>query len=413
MRVAVLGAGVVGTATAYYLASAGDDVILIDEADSAGSGATSGNAGLLTAGDSTVWASPATLRTIPRVLTGRSPSIRLDRGAGFALLGWGARFIRECSPGRNRRNVFAAHTLSTFSLAATRALTDTFEVDLGLQSNGLLTLFETRAALDRGVAARALLVDAGVVLEILDQDQLIDLDSAFGAAPLPPQWGIYSPNDMSGNSLHFTQQLVARCQDLGVETLFNTTIMGFTRDQTGAVGVATSQGSVTADRYVVCLGHKSPALARSAGDRLTMMPATGFSITAPILDDDAVPQVPVIDEARHVAFSRMGDSLRVTSSAIIGSATAAVADRELKDIHAAVDCFFSSALDMTNAKARARARPVMARNRPAIGRGRDERVFYNAGHGALGWTQACGSAQLITSIIHHTVPPIDPSHYAI
>ncbi len=413
MRVAVLGAGVIGTSTAYQLAASGDDVVLIDQAESVGSGATSGNAGLVTAGDSNVWASPSTLRTIPAVLAGKSQSMRVDRQAGLGIIGWGARFLRECSTARNQRNVRACHALSTFSLKALRALTDNEGLDFGLQSNGLLALFDDRTELDSGVEARALLAQAGETYEVLDQEQLLELEPAFVRAPTPPQWAIHSPNDMSGDSLLFTQQLLDRCATLGVETRFDTTIEGFTNGPTGITGIETSAGTITADRYVVCLAHASPAIARTAGDRLTMMASTGFSMTAPIIDHDAVPQIPAIDEGRHVAFSRMGDALRLTSSAVMGSTSMNISDRDLEPMQSAVDALFPGAVDIANARRLARARPVMARNRPAIGRGRDPRVFYNTGHGALGWTQACGSAQLLTSILHQNTPPIDPTEYAI
>ncbi len=413
MRVAVLGAGVVGTTTAYQLALAGNDVVLIDQAPTAGSGATSGNAGLVTAGDSTVWASPSTLRTIPRVLVGRDPSMRIDRRAGAGLFGWGARFVRECAPARNGRNVRASHALSTLSLKVLRSLIDEQGIGFDLESNGLLVLFDNRSDFDHEIEARALLNEAGEVFEFLDQQQLFELEPSFARSPRPPRWAIFSPNDMSGDSLAFTRQLLGLCTDLGVETRFDTTIEGFVDGPNGVAGAHTSDGSIVADAYVVCLGHRSPVMARGVGDRLAMIAASGFSITADILDDQAVPRIAAIDESRHVAFSRAGNQLRITSSAVIGTTSEQVREKDLSTIRSAADALFPDAVELDAAPALARARPVMARNRPAIGRGRDHHVFYNTGHGPLGWTQANGSAALITAIIGGTTPPIDPADYAL
>ncbi|MCP3934711.1 MAG: FAD-dependent oxidoreductase [Actinomycetia bacterium] len=413
MRVAVLGAGVVGVATAFYLAQAGCEVVLIDAADGPGDGATCGNAGILTAGDSNVWASPSTLGSIPSVLVGRDPSMCVDWSAGTAMIGWGARFVRECTPGHNRKNVAASHRLATLSLRAIRELNDDEGLDFGLRQNGLLVLFDDRTALEKGIEATRVQKEAGEEYEILDRAGVVDVEPAFETSPTPPGLAIYSPNDMSADSLAFVLQLLDRCAALGVETRYACNIESFTEHSAGIAGVETSTGTITADRYVVCLGHSSSRLARSAGDTLHMMPATGFSATANIVDDGRIPEIAVIHEGRHVAFSRTGHQLRLTSSAVVGSSSRSVSDAKLSTIRDATEALFPDALDLANARHGARARPVMARNRPAIGRGTDHSVFYNTGHGALGWTQACGSALLVSALVRGATTPIDPTDFAI
>jgi D-amino-acid dehydrogenase len=413
MRVVVVGGGVVGVCAAYELLRSGHEVTVIDRAAAPGDGATAGNAGIVTAGDAIVWASARELPLMLRALVGRHPSMRVQHPWRWPFVRWAGAFALEALPRRNRHNTRANWQLARFSQDCLEGTIASEALDVPLARSGIVLMFADEPSRAAAASARDTLRALGQIYQPLDLDALVQLEPYLAKAPRPPHSGILLEGDGSASAELFTRELWARCEALGAAASWSTTVHAFTRAGGRVTGLDTSAGPMEADRYVVALGHESSALAATAGDRLVMMPATGYSITAPIVDPAGVPRLAGVDERHHVAFSVSNDLIRLSSSAVVGKGDRGWCETDLVAIRRCVEDLMPGGADWGEAEPRARARPVMARNRPVIGRGIDPSVYYATGHGHLGWTQAAGSGRLLAALIDGLPPPIDPTPYAL
>lgn len=394
MRIVVFGAGVVGTTTAFYLAERGHEVEVVDRGPGVASGASSANAGLLVPPDSVVWPSPRAPRLLLRAFGRNDGAISVSRRAGAGLLPWGAHFLRECAPARYRENTRHAHALSAFSYAELAALAVRLDISFEHQRNGMLFLYRRRNDLDAGLRARRPLAGAGERYIAIEPEEVALLDGAYRAAAARIAGVLFAPSAGHGDCVAFTTAVADRCRALGVTFSFEAVKAVDVRDGRVA-GARLSSRTVDADAYVIALGAWSPSLAATAGVRLPIVPVRGFAATVPVVKDGAAPTIGGVDEDNHVAYSRMGQSLRLTTAAEFSGygETSDVSSRA--HLRAVGDSLFPGALDWTRAEYRSGLRPMTPAGLPRIGPTAVENLYVNSGHGHLGWTQACGSARLL------------------
>ena len=408
MKTLILGGGIVGVSTAYFLAKGGHEVTLLEEKDSLGQEATAGNAGIVAPGHAFAWASPAAPGMLLRSLRGDETAIRLRLAPDPHLYTWGARFLRECTPTRARRNTIVKLRLCQYSQRVMNELTRTEGLDYHAVSKGALYLYRDPALLAAGIKKMALLAEYGQKQEILDPAGVARLEPAF----LPVQGKIAGAvrdlGDSSGDSRLFTERLGALCRERwGVTVKLGTRVAALRVSGDRIDGVVTGEGLLTADAYVLALGVGSAAVARTAGVSLPIYPAKGYSSTFPLRAGGLAPTMPGVDEQWLVGWSRMGDRLRLTSTAEFAGYDWGWTPRDFNNILRFARDVFPDAVDFDRGEYRACLRPLTPDGPPILGLGRHRNLFFNCGHGHMGFTMACGTARIVADLMSGRMPELD------
>ncbi len=408
MKTLVLGGGVVGVTTAYFLAKAGHEVTILEEKDGLGLEASAGNAGIIAPGHSFAWASPRAPAMLLRSLRGDETALRVRLNSDPRLYAWGLRFLRECTAGRARRNTLIKLRLCQYSQRVLNELARAEGIEYHAIAQGALYLYRDPAELETGVKKMALLAEHGQKQEILDAGGLAKLDPVFEPVKHKIAGAIRDLGDSSGDSHLFVENLARRCQEaLGVTVKLGTRVTALRADTDRIDAVVTSQGVLTADHYVLALGVGSPLVARTAGLPLPIYPAKGYSSTFPLRPGGLSPTVPGVDEQWLVGWSRLGDRLRLTSTAEFAGYDWGWTPRDFNNILRLARDLFPDAADYDRGQYRACLRPLTPDGPPILGLGRHRNLFLNCGHGHMGWTMACGTARIVADLMTGRMPELD------
>lgn len=407
MKTLVLGGGVVGVTTAYFLAKAGHEVTLIEEKAGLGLEATGGNAGIIAPGHSFAWASPRAPRMLWQSLRGAETAIRVRLTADPQLYAWGLRFLRECTSERAKRNTLIKLRLCQYSQAVMKDLVKTEGIEYQAITKGALYLHRNPMDLEAGVKKMALLAEHGQKQEILDAAALARLEPAFEPVKGKIAGAIRDLGDSSGDSRVFSEELARVARDKhGLTVRLGTRVSGLRADGDRIAGVVTSDGVLGADNYVLALGVGAPSVARTAGIRLPIYPAKGYSSTFP-LKGGLAPTISGVDEQWLVGWSRLGDRLRLTSTAEFAGYDWGWTPRDFNNILRLARDLFPDAADYDRGEYRACLRPMTPDGPPILGLGRHRNLFLNCGHGHMGWTMACGTARILTDLMLGRMPDLD------
>jgi D-amino-acid dehydrogenase len=408
MKTIVLGGGVVGVTTAYFLAKAGHEVTVVEEKDALGLEATSGNAGIIAPGHSFAWASPRAPRMLWQSLRGAETALRVKLAPDLRLYTWGLRFLRECTSSRARHNTLVKLRLCQYSQAVLNDLVRAEAIDYHAVTRGALYLYRDLAELEAGAKRMALLAEHGQKQEILDARAVAKLDSAFEPVQGRIAGAIRDLGDSSGDAHVFVERLADRCRDkLGVMVQVGTRVTGLLGGGDHIDGVITTRGTLRADNYVLALGVGAPVVARTAGISLPIYPAKGYSSTFPLKPGGLAPTVPGVDEKWLVGWSRLGDRLRLTSTAEFAGYDWGWTPRDFGNILRLARDLFPDAADYDRGQYRACLRPMTPDGPPILGLGRHRNLFLNCGHGHMGWTMACGTARIVADLMTGRMPELD------
>jgi len=408
MKTLVLGGGVVGVTTAYFLAKAGHEVTILEEKDGVGLEASSGNAGIIAPGHSFAWASPRAPRMLWQSLRGGETAIRLRLGTDPQLYAWGLRFLRECTSERARRNTLIKLRLCQYSQRVMTDLVRAEGIEYHAISRGALYLHRDPAELDAGVKKMAILAQHGQKQEILDANELARLDPVFEPVRGKIAGAIRDLGDSSGDSRLFVENLARHCHEhLGVTVRLGLRVTALRGSGDWIDGAVTNQGVLAADTYVLALGVGSPAVARTAGVSLPIYPAKGYSSTFPLKANGLAPTVPGVDEQWLVGWSRLGDRLRLTSTAEFAGYDWGWTPRDFNNILRLARDLFPDAADYDQGQYRACLRPMTPDGPPILGVARHRNLFLNCGHGHMGWTMACGTARIVADLMTSRMPELD------
>jgi len=408
VRALVLGGGVVGVATAYFLARAGHEVTILEEKDGLGLEASAGNAGIIAPGHSFAWASPAAPAMLLRSLRGDETAIRVRLTADPQLYAWGARFLRECIPARARRNTLIKLRLCQYSQRVMSELVRAEGIEYHAVARGALYLYRDGAELEAGVKKMALLAEHGQKQEILDARGVAQLDPVFEPVQARIAGAIRDVGDSSGDSRVFVENLARVCREkLGVVVKLGTRVTALQAGGDRVDAALTNAGVLTADNYVLALGVGAPIVARTAGVSLPVYPAKGYSSTFPLKPGGRAPMVPGVDEKWLVGWSRLGDRLRLTSTAEFAGYDWGWTPRDFNNILKLARDLFPDAADYDRGEYRACLRPMTPDGPPILGLGRHRNLFFNSGHGHMGWTMACGTARIVADLMMGRMPALD------
>ena len=409
MRVAVLGGGVVGVASAYYLAEDGHEVTVIERRDQAASETSYGNAGLITPGDSYAWASPAALVMFLRSLYRRDLGIKMRAHVDPALWSWSLKFLRQCTHAQARVNTLRKLRLALYARDCLTQIVARTGISFDMSDRGVVYFYRWQRTLDHGLAHMRLLAEHGLTIEAVDRDALVRIEPALAPARDKLAGGIFSPMDRTGDSCHFGRKLAAWCvEHAGVRFLHSTSISGIETEGRTVRRAVTSKGPVEADAFVLAAGSESPRLAGRIGVRLPIYPVKGYSLTLPIRDLAAAPSMGGVDEDKLIAFSRLGDRLRLAATAEFAGYDSGHRPRDFQSLVTTARELFPEAGDYDRAERWAGLRPMTPSSVPILGRAVYDNLFLNVGHGHVGWTLCCGSGRFVADLVAARKTAIDP-----
>ncbi|MEQ8318935.1 MAG: D-amino acid dehydrogenase [Rhodospirillales bacterium] len=407
MRVVVLGAGIIGVTTAYYLARLGAEVEVLDRQREPGMETSFANAGELSYGMTSPWAAPGIpLKAIKWMFMKYRPLL-LHPLLSPSMWGWCAQMVRNCNPESYAINKSRMVRVSNYSRDALTDLMKDVDIDFELRELGTLQLFRKQKQLDGSKADQDILAKYDSPFEVLDRDGCIKAEPGLAHVADKFVGGLRLIADRTGDCRMFTQALAKKAEEMGVKFHYNVTINGFAMNGKHIEGVDTTDGRVTGDRYVCAMGPYAPVLLKTIGIRLPIYPIKGYSITLPVTDSDAAPQSTIMDETYKVAITRLGDRIRVAGQAEIIGYNKDLGKHATDAVRHVVGDLFPKGGDISQAQGWTGLRPMTPDGTPVLGPTRYDNLFLNTGHGTLGWTMSCGSGRLIADLVMNRPAEID------
>ena len=387
MRIAVLGAGVIGVTTAWYLRQAGHEVQVVDRREGPGLETSFANGGQISADHAAPWARPGVpLQALKWMLHEDSPLLFRLR-ADPAQWRWGLEFLRNCTAARYRENAARLQALGRYSRDQLRALRRESGLQYDQVERGILVLYTGDRPFEPGWKT---------------PDECVALEPAVASLKSRLVGGNYFPDDESGDAYKFTTGLAKLCEAQGVEFRFRVSFTGFSV-KNGKV----NSSQFEADAYVIALGSYSPLVTRPLGIDLPVYPLKGYSVTMPVKNAAAAWTVSLSDEAHKLVLSRLGDRLRIAGTAELSGYDTTINQVRCDAIVKRVMELFPDAGDPSKATYWAGLRPATPSNIPRVGATKYPNLFLNTGHGTLGWTLACGSGRMLADIVSGRRPGIE------
>lgn len=407
MKILILGSGVIGVTSAYYLARAGYEVTVIDRQAAPALETSFANAGEVSPGYASPWAGPGVpLKAIKWLLMKHGPLV-IRPNPDPVMWWWLLKMLRNCTAARYAVNKSRMIPLAEYSRDCLRSLRAEIGIRYDERSQGTLQLFRRQKQLDQTGDDIAVLEQYGVPYELLDREGCIKAEPALAQVKDKIAGGLRLPQDETGDCQMFTAALAEQAARLGVQFRFNVDVSGLIADGSRITGVSTSAGALQADAYVVALGSWSQQLLRGVGVAIPVYAVKGYSITVNVADEAGAPVSTVMDESYKVAITRLGTRIRVGGTAEVSGysnklhpARRATLDHSLTDL-------FPRGGDLSDAKFWCGLRPMTPDGPPIIGATRYSNLHLNTGHGTLGWTMACGSGRVLADLLSGRKPDID------
>ena len=413
MRVLVLGSGVIGVASAYYLAAQGAQVTVLDRQSGPAEETSFANAGQISPGYSTPWAAPGIpFKAVKWMFQHHAPlAINLD--GSLWQLNWMAQMLKNCNPASYSINKERMTRVAEYSRDCLRQLRQDTGIHYEHRSKGTLQVFRSEAQLDMVQRDIAVLQACGVSHQLLvGAEQLAQVEPALAYAQDKLVGGLHLPNDETGDCYLFTNALAGVAQEMGVEFKFNQNVERLITQGDEIKGVLVNGEILTADKYVLAFGSYSRDFLKPLQLDLPVYPVKGYSLTVPIVDEKFAPQSTVLDETYKIAMTRFDQRIRVG-----GMAELSGFNRELNtDRRATLEMVTQELFpggDLSQAQFWTGLRPMTPDSTPIIGATRFSNLFLNTGHGTLGWTMACGSGKLISDLVMNHQPDISTEGLSI
>ncbi|MDO4222698.1 MAG: D-amino acid dehydrogenase [Acinetobacter sp.] len=398
MHVIILGSGVIGVTSAYYLAKQGVQVTVIDRQSHAAEETSFGNAGQISPGYSTPWAAPGIpIKAIKWLFQKHAPlSIKAD-GSLFQW-SWMRQMLQNCNTERYKINKERMMRLSEYSRDCLRQLRQETDINYEHRTLGLIQLFRTEAQLKAMQLDTKVLEECGVAYEVLDAQDLVKAEPALAHAKAHLLGGLRLPNDETGDCNLFTKRLAEYCKKLGVKFLFNQNIERLLVKNSQITGIIAHGETYTADAYILALGSYSREMVQPLDLNLPVYPVKGYSLTIPIADENLSPISTILDETYKIAITRFNQRIRVGGMAELAGFDLSLNPSRRATLEMVTQDLFTGG-DLSQATFWTGLRPMTPDGTPIIGQTRYNNLYINTGHGTLGWTMACGSGQLISDII--------------
>jgi D-amino-acid dehydrogenase len=413
MNIVILGAGVIGVTSAWYLAKAGHSVTVIDRQPGAALETSFANAGEVSPGYSSPWAAPGIPTKAVKWMFMKHAPLVLRPTLDPKTWGWMLQMLSNCTEARYRTNKSRMVRVAEYSRECLIALRNETGIQYDQRMQGTLEVFRTQKQFDGIAKDVAVLKAGGVPFEILDRAGCVKVEPGLAASSDKIVGGLRLPNDETGDCFLFTTALAKLAEEAGVKFVYNTSITKAVTEGSRIVALETNKGTFSADHFVAALGSYTPAFLKQFDMKLPVYPVKGYSITVPIKDATRAPVSTVMDEAHKIAITRLGDRIRVGGMAEIAGFSTDLPKARQETLTHSVEDLFGGAGDQSQAKFWSGLRPMTPDGTPVIGKTRFSNLSLNTGHGTLGWTMACGSAKILSDIISGVKPAIAVDDLAI
>jgi D-amino-acid dehydrogenase len=412
MRVIVLGAGLLGVTSAYFLRQLGHEVTVVDRQATPAAETSFANGGQISVSHAEPWANPSAPLKVLKWLAKEDAPLLFRLRADLHQWLWTFMFLRECTPERTRLNIERIVRLGTYSREMLQQLRRDVGLDYDQRTQGILHFYTSRKELEAAEAPAAQMRALGCDRRLITADEAVQIEPALRHIRDKLAGATYTSQDESGDANRFARELVEHCQADGVRFLMSHTITALrpAGGQLEHVEATDSEGrfqQLRGDAYVVALGSLSPIYVRPLGIRLPIYPAKGYSVTMPVRDASRAYEVSLTDDEYKIVFSRLGDRLRIAGTAELNGY-----DRDLNRVRCEAivrrtEELFPGAGDAARAQFWTGLRPATPSNVPLIGRTKLPNQYLNTGHGTLGWTHSCGSGKSIARIVSGMKPEVD------
>lgn len=407
MHVVVLGAGVIGTTSAYYLARAGHCVTVLERCSGPALETSFANAGEISPGYASPWAGPGVPLKALKWLTMRHSPLVIRPLLDPAMWRWGLAMLRNCTEARYALNKSRMVPLAEYSRDCLRELRGEIGIRYDERAQGTLQLFRTQKQLDGIGKDVEVLRQYGVPFEVLDRDGFCRVEPGLAATREKFVGALRLPGDETGDCHKFTQALAEQARTLGADFRFGTDIQALEAQGDRVTGVRTDAGLVTGDVYLAALGSYTPLLLRPLGLRLPVYPVKGYSITVPIVDFAAAPESTIMDETHKVAVTRLGERIRVGGTAELGGYDLRLREGRRATLEHVLSDLFPQAGDLARNEFWTGLRPMTPDGTPILGATRVANLHLATGHGTLGWTMACGTGRVLADLISGNTPAVE------
>ncbi len=405
MHVLVLGSGVIGVASAYYLAKQGAQVTVLDRQSGPAEETSFGNAGQISPGYSTPWAAPGIPFKAVKWMFQHHAPLAINIDGSMWQLQWMAQMLKNCNPNSYAINKERMTRVAEYSRDCLRELRKETDIHYEHRSKGTLQVFRNEAQLEAVQRDIQVLKECGVSYELLDADNLAKVEPALAHVKDKLVGGLHLPNDETGDCYLFTNALAKAAQDLGVDFQFNRNVEKLIVEGDEIKGVLVDDQIIKADRYVLAFGSYSRDFLRPLALDLPVYPVKGYSLTLPITHPEFAPQSTVLDETYKIAITRFDQRIRVGGMAELSGFNLGLKQTRRQTLEMVTQDLFPGG-DLAQASFWTGLRPMTPDSTPIIGATRYKNLFLNTGHGTLGWTMACGSGKLISDIVLRHQPDI-------
>lgn len=416
MRCLVVGAGLLGLSTAWFLNRGGAEVVVCERAPGPGTGTSFANGGMLHASQASPWNEPGVLWQALRML-GRDDAALLIRPRALPpMLRWAWSFFRQSAPVRFRDNLARNARLAAYSLEMLDQAFAPLELNFMRADRGTLKVYRGEAELDAAVAGAESCREWDIRFEVLDSGAVCALEPALAPVGMHLTGGIHFPDDVSGDAHRFCRELAARCGDAGVELRYETTVEKLVTRGTRLGGAQLSGQFEMFDACVVAAASHTPALLGPLGVRVPVQPVKGYSLTLPMTGWSQVPRVPVIDEHFHAALCPLGDRLRIAGTAEFAGFDETLTPERIENLFTLLGQAYPDGareVDRESVVRWAGLRPMSPDGVGIMGATTIDGLFLNTGHGHLGWTMAPGAGRLVSDLVLGREPEIDSRPYAL
>ena len=411
MKVVVLGAGVVGTTSAWFLREHGHDVTVVERQPAAALETSFANGGQISVSHVEPWAAPRAPLQILKWLSQPDAPLLFRPTLDPRQWRWGMAFLLECLPARMRRNMRQILAISKYSGEILRELRASTGIRYDDLQRGILQVYTDESGFAAAAKAAALVRRYGIAREIKSAEECVAIEPALHNRRDWIAGGTYTATDESGDALKFTQQLATLAAQRGVTFRYGVSVQSLALGATGISGVRVVDANgchdmLVADAYAICLGSYTPLLLAPLRIPALVYPAKGYSATVPIVRPDAAPQVSITDDAKKIVFTRLGDRLRVAGTAELSGYKLDLNRVRCEALTRRAGEWFGGVIDATRAEYWTGLRPATPSGVPLIGKTRHPNLYLNTGHGTLGWTMAAGSGKALADIVSGRRPEV-------
>lgn len=413
MKVTILGSGVVGVSTAYYLAKAGHEVTVIDRETGPALETSFANAGQISPGYASPWAAPGIPFKAAKWLFMKHAPLIIRPTADPFQYTWLLSMLANCTGGRYAVNKTRMVRIAEYSRDCLIQLRADTGIEYDHRTQGTLQLFREQSQLDAIGKDVEVLRKDGVPFEVLDREGCAQAEPSLARVKEKYVGGLRLPNDETGDCFKFTNALAKICEGLGVKFQYGVNIKSFLKSGDRVTAVETDQGNITSDRFVVALGSYTRAMVKSLGLNAPIYPVKGYSLTLPIINEDNAPVSTILDESYKIAITRLGDRIRVGGMAELSGFSKDLPANRRATLELSVTDLFPGGGDVQAATYWSGLRPMTPDSTPIIGATRYDNVYINSGHGTLGWTMGAGSGRALADMISGVKPEIDMTDIGI